>query len=176
MSLSDCSTSEKQKQINERAFSRNIPLQPLQLYLDARPVLTKYSIMPIVDPRKQIKTPFQQYSTFNTKTQFNPGNYGGPWSGYASNVNTESELRNQIYALQSCSQATYVPDSTSTLYTYEWNASPIQPSQPFPNLFKEEQFNSFNPNPNSNFVGYALFNNATRQQIKDLTNTKSKSS
>jgi hypothetical protein len=172
MSLADCSTSERQKQIYERSFSRIISPQPLQPYLDARPVLTKYSIMPVVDPRKQIQTSLVQHSTFNPQIHFNPGNNGGPWSGFASNINTESELRNQIYGLQKCSQAAYVPDSSSTLYKYEWNASPVQPSQPFPNLFKEERFSSFNPNPNPNMIGYALFNNATRQQVKDLTETK----
>ena len=32
-------------------------------------------------------------------------------------VDAESELRNINYALQKCSQATYVPDSGSDLYT-----------------------------------------------------------
>ena len=27
----------------------------------------------------------------------------------------------------------------------------------------------FNPNPNSDIIGFGLFNNATRQQVKDLT-------
>jgi len=174
MSITDCSSSEKQKQMNERAFARIISPQPMQPYLDARPVLTKYSLMPVVDPRKEIQTPLAQHASFNTQLHFNSGNYGGPWSGFASNINTESELRNQIYALQNCSQATYVPDSNSTLYKYEWKSEPYQSSQPFPNLFKEENFNDFNPNPNPNIIGYALFNNATRQQVKDLTDDKPK--
>lgn len=169
MSLNDCSTSERQKQMNERASARNIPQHTLQPYLDARPVLTKYSIMPIVDPRKPATVPLIQRSTFNTNTNFNPGNHGGPWSGFASSVNTESELRNQIYALQKCSQATYIPSSNSTLYRHEWQTTNVHDVQPFPELFKEQHFSSFNPNPNKDVIGFALFNNATRQQVKDLT-------
>ena len=41
--------------------------------------------------------------------------------------------------------------------------------QPFPDLFNKEKFNLFNPNPNPDVVGFGLFNNATRQQVKDLT-------
>lgn len=169
MSLHDSSTYERQKEMNERASARNVPQYTLQPYLDVRPVMTKYSIMPIVDPHKHISTPLIQRSTFNTQDNFNPGNDSGPWSGYASNVNTESELRNQIYALQKCSQATYVPSSNSTLYKHEWQNSNSFTSQPFPNLFKEEQFLPFDPNPNKNIIGFGLFNNATRQQTKDLT-------
>ena len=169
MNINECSTSERQNQMNTRASARNIPQYPLQPYLDARPVMTKYSIMPIVDPRKHINTPLAQMSTFNTKNNFNAGNYGGPWSGYASSVNTESELRNQIYALQKCSQATYVPSSDSTLYKYEWQPNNTFEAQPFPTLFQEQNFLPFDPNPNKNVIGFGLFNNATRQQVKDLT-------
>jgi hypothetical protein len=169
MSVYDCSTSERQNQMNERASARNIPQYTLQPYLDARPVMTKYSIMPIVDPRKHIDTPLIQRSTFNTNYNFNAGNYRGPWSGYASSVNTESELRNQIYALQKCSQATYVPSSDSTLYKYEWEPNNQFVNQPFPNLFNEPHFLPFDPNPNKDVIGFGLFHNATRQQVKDLT-------
>jgi hypothetical protein len=54
------------------------------------------------------------------------------------------------------------------LYKVNWeNNNKIQ--QPFPTLFQNEQFCPYNPNPNPEKIGYALFNNATRQQTKDLT-------
>jgi hypothetical protein len=157
------------EQTNTRIYNRNIPSQPLQPYLDSRPVLTKYSIMPIVDPRQQIETPLIQRATYTPETIFNPGNDFGPWSGYATNVNHESELRNQIYALQSCSQATYVPSSKSSLYDVKWKNKTDTTAQPFPDLFKQEQFSPTNPNMYPEKIGYALFNNSTRQQLKDLT-------
>jgi hypothetical protein len=163
----DQPTSQRQETVYLRSYRRNIPSSPLQPYLDARPVQTKYSIMPIVDPRRPIETPLIQQATYNPEIVFNPGNDTAPWSGYASNVNHESELRNQIFALQSCSQATYVPSSNSTLYGVKWE-NQTNVKQPFPDLFKNEQFNPINPNQHPDKIGYSLFNNATRQQIKDL--------
>lgn len=164
----DTSVSERNNIMNSRAYDRNIPSQMLQPYLDARPVTTKYSIMPIVDPRKKIQVPLEQLPTYNPEQTFNPGNDFGPWSGYSSNINTESELRNQIFALQKCSQSKYIPNSDSTLYNIEWNL-PNHAYQPFPGLFQQETFQHFNPNPDPNKIGNGLFNNYTRQQLKDTT-------
>jgi hypothetical protein len=160
------------RQTNQRIYDRNIPSQPLQPYLDVRPVLTKYSYFPIVDPRREVKVRLEQMPTYNQHTVFNPGNTQGPWSGFASNINKESELRNQIYALQKCSQAVYVPDSKSDLYQYSF-----QPTNHFSAnsqsqhslLFAKDHFDNFNPNPAPKFVGTAMFHNATRAQVKDLT-------
>ena len=164
----DQPSSLRQQTTYLRTYERNIPSQPLQPYLDARPVLTKYSILPIVDPRKDVNTPLINQATYSPEKIFNPGNDTGPWSGYASNINHETELRNQIFALQSCTQAHYIPSSNSSLYQVKWkNNSNNQ--QPFPLLFQNEQFSPTIANPNSNKIGYALFNNATRQQTKDLT-------
>jgi len=46
------------------------------------------------------------------------------------------------------------------------------PEQPFPDLFKQEQFNPVNPNPDPNKIGFAMFNNSTRQQVRELTTQK----
>lgn len=164
------SCSGRQDIMNTRTYVRNIPSQPLQPYLDARPVLTKYSVLPVVDPRKKINVPLIQQATFNPEQIFNPGNViaKAPWSGYASGVNNESELRGQIFALQECSQAVYIPNSKSSLYNVQWTNS-RQVNQPFPDLFKKETFGPTDTNPYANTIGFALFNNATRQQMKDLT-------
>lgn len=167
--------SQRQQTVYLRSYERNIPSNTLQPYLDARPVMTKYSILPIVDPRKQIDTPLIQQATYNPSKMFNPGNDSGPWSGYASNINHESELRNQLFALQNCTQASYIPSSKSSLYDVHWQNANKQ-EQPYPDLFQTEQFCPINPNLNPNQVGYALFNNATRQQTRNLTKeTKSNS-
>lgn len=166
-SYTDQPSSQRQQTVYLRSYLRNIPSQPLQPYLDARPVSTKYSFMPIIDSRKQTDTPLVQQATFTPEKIYNPG-YKGPWSGYASNINRESELKNQIYALQTCSQSEYVPSSKSNLYQITWQNT-NKPNQPFPELFKNEQFCPVNPNPNPDKIGYSLFNNATRQQTKNLT-------
>jgi hypothetical protein len=160
---------QKQAIMSLRTYNRNIPSQPLQPYLDARPAMSKYALLPIVENRNHVATPLAQQATYNSETIFNPGNDRGPWSGYASNVNKESDLRNQLYAHQKCSQATYVPSSDSTLYDIGWkNNSNF--NQPFPGLFDAQQFAPVERNKHSNMVGFAMFNNATRQQTKDLTN------
>jgi hypothetical protein len=158
------------KDTNQRIYSRNIPSQMLQPYLDVRPAMSKYSYFPIVEPRAKINVPLQQIPTYNVHNVFNPGNTQSPWSGFSTNINIESELRNQIYAIQKCSQATYVPKSNSDLYTYNFKT----PSQPNPHqlLFQENSFEQFNPNPDPNLCGLALFMNSTRCQIKDMTNHK----
>ena len=161
--------SNLQNEINHRTYDRNLPSQYLQPYLSVRPVMTKYSRLPIVDPRTATKVPLQQQPTYNIEKVFNPGNTQSPWSGFASNINVESDLRNQIFALQKCSQSVYVPNSTSDLYQYSMRVSqPVE--QPFKLLFKNEQFSGFNPNPYN--IGRSNFNNNTRQQNKELTKTK----
>lgn len=164
--ISPC-VSEIHNQTNRRIYERNIPSQPLQPYLDVRPVMTKYAYLPIVDPRKPIQTPLIQLPTYNVHQVFNPGNAQAPWSGFASNVNVESELRNQIYALQKCSQSVFVPSSKSDLYDYRFQTK----TQPNPHslLFQTDSFQAFQPNPAPSVCGVNLFNNNTRCQIKELT-------
>ena len=160
--------SKLQEEMNDKLYKRNVPSKNLQPYLDVRPVMTKYSYFPIVDPRKKITSEFQVMPTYNVDNVFNPGNTQSPWSGFASNVNVESELRNQIYALQKCSQAVYVPNSQSDLYDFSFMPS-VKVEQSHDLLFKNEKFDNFNPNCFKDDVGYNMFNNSTRTQIKDLT-------
>jgi hypothetical protein len=163
------SNSIAQQQNNERIYNRNIPSNVLQPYLNVRPVQTKYSYFPIVDPRKNIKEPFINVPTYDPHKTFNPGTRNAPFSGFSANVNVESELRNQIYALQKCSQSVYVPKSTSDLYEYTFTSKKV--ANPHELLFHQESFSEFNPNPNDNICGVSLFNNNTRCQIKEIPNT-----
>jgi hypothetical protein len=159
---------KKHEQMNIKLYDRNIPSQMLQPYIDVRPVMTKYSRFPIVDPRKPTTVKLQQMPVYNTHKVFNPGNTVSPWSGFASNINKESELRNQIYALQKCSQAVYVPNSNSDLYTYHFQTKTNH--QPHDLLFQNEKFPDFNPNPDAKVVGASMFMNSTRVQVRDMTN------
>ena len=139
----------------------------LQPYLDVRPVMTKYSYFPIIDPRKQINVPMEQFPTYKVNNVFNPGNTISPWSGFASNINLESELRNQVYALQKCSQSVYVPNSKSDLYDYKFKT--VTKPNPHELLFQTDSFSSFDPNPDSKVVGSGIFMNNTRIQVRDMT-------
>jgi hypothetical protein len=160
------------EETNKRMYDRNIPSQMLQPYLNVRPVMTKYSYLPIVDPRKEIDVQFTQMPTYNIHNTFNPGNTQSPWSGFASNINKESELRNQIFALQKCSQSVYVPNSNSDLYNYSFNT--YTTSNQHSLLFETNNFNDFNPNPDNNIIGSGIFNNSTRTQVRELTDKTSK--
>ena len=166
----DGCVSQIHNQTNTRIYDRNIPSQVLQPCLNVRPVMTKYSFLPIVDPRKEVKTRLTQMPTFNSSQIFNPGNDTAPWSGFAANINLESELRSQVFALQKCSQAVYVPNSNSDLYNYKFH-SQKQPS-PHDLLFQQDKFSDFNPNPDKAIVGSGMFYNNTRVQVRDMTKQK----
>ena len=164
----DCSTIRSIT--NARIYERNLPSQPLQQYISFRSVPTKYSIMPIVDPHTDPTsvTPIIEYPTFNQNNQFTPGNTTAPWSGYASNVNTESVLRDQIYAANRCSTTTYIPNSSSDLYINNVaKPSSEQPLAEFPYLSAEEKWRP--SNPGQGIPQTMLFGNCTRQQRNHFT-------
>jgi hypothetical protein len=164
---SEC-VSNYHEQTNTRIYDRNIPSQMLQPYLDVRPVMTKYSHFPIVDPRKELNVKMKQMPTYNSNTVFNPGNTVSPWSGFSSNINLESELRNQIFALQKCSQSVYVPSSNSDMYKYSFTPSNAGQPQTHSLLFEKNNFCDFDPNPDSRIVGSGMFYNSTRTQVKEI--------
>ena len=103
--------------LNQRLMQRNVPSVPLQPQFSMRGVSTKYSLMPIVDPRPAAQlVPPPSYPTYNPETMFNPGDTMSPWSGFAANVDVYSKLRNQGQALQRAGQSVYVPSSSSDMY------------------------------------------------------------
>jgi hypothetical protein len=162
------SVSKIQQQTNTRIYDRNIPSQMLQPYLDVRPEMTKYSHLPIVDPRKELDVRLKQMPTYNSNAVFNPGNTKSPWSGFSSNVNLESELRNQVFALQKCDQAVYVPSSNSDLYKHSFTPTKSAQPQTHSLLFEKNSFCDFDPNPDSRIVGSGIFYNSTRTQVKEI--------
>ena len=155
---------ERQDELNDRISSRNIPSMPLEPSYYHVPVSTKYAYMPILDQRKPATVPLNNYPVFSPYNTFNPGNSMAPWAGFANNVNVESSLRSQFFALQHCEQSEYVPSSSSDLYNVYVPPNPVK--QPFPNLFKKEVFDHSNPNPHN--LGNNFFNNNTRNDNKDI--------
>lgn len=154
-------TNDSNDELNKRLNERNVASNPLQPQFSSRPVSTKYSFLPIVDRHSPSKVPIIKQPIYNVNNVFNPGNTHSPWSGFSANVNKESILRNQFFALQRSEQAVYIPSSTSDMYSV--NVSGRNEIQPFPNLFKEEVFGSFNPNTLP--IGTDVFNNSTREQV-----------
>ena len=161
------SVSKIHQETNQRMFDRNIPGQPLQPHFSVRPVNTKYTVLPIVEPRTKPQTKAFVYPVYQPQKTFNPGNTKGPWSGFSSNVNNESILRNQVFALQRANQSVYVPASNSDLYFTRPFKDSQQQQQPFPDLFEQPHFSSHNPNPDG-IASNQLFLNSTRLEYRDM--------
>ena len=155
---------DRHEELNKRISERNIPSSNLQSYFSIRPVSTKYSLLPIFDQYKSSEIKIPVIANYNIGKTFNPGNAHGPWSGYANNIDIETLLRNQLFALQKSDKAEYVPSSNSDLYVTEVVGR--KELQTHPHLFKSETFEKFNPNKFN--LGNDMFNNATRQQYKNI--------
>jgi hypothetical protein len=153
---------ERTQTINQRISNRNVPTFALQPNINCRPVSTKYSWYPLVDLRRHVKYPLNAYPQYNNAINFYPGDAKAPVSGI--NVNLESELRNQIFALQKCSQAVYVPQPSSDMYQEYLNIN--AQSQEHAELFATEKWRSFNPNTYN--MKTSGFNNSTRTDLKNL--------
>jgi hypothetical protein len=158
-------------ELNGRILARNTAHGNLDVLLDFRPQPTKY-VLPNNIPIPECRSNILHYKT--TKT-FNPGDKKGSWSGYVSNINEESILRNQIHALQKFPQADFVPNSTSDLYnTTIPKATDNTAELKFPSLFNANIINTSSENlgskssiPHLSNLENNLFNNDTRQQLKD---------
>ena len=110
---------------------------------------------------------------FSVTNVFSPATSQGPWSGFAQNVGVESDLRNQNYGLQKCTQAAYVPDSGSDLFSLQGFSSMCgekrverrQSNQTHVRLFETHEHEKFNPN----VLGGSMdtFNNHTRSALND---------
>ena len=98
-------------ELNKRLESRNVPSAPLQPLFDLRPTMTRYTWFQTVDP----KIPGQVNYPYDPKEVFNPGQRA-PISYFMQNVDKESTLRNQFFALQRSPQKEYVPELNSCLY------------------------------------------------------------
>ena len=152
------------EELSRRMALRNIPSAPLQPQYTVRPVSTKYDMMSIIDRRPKSTVPLQSYPVYNIESTFNPGSAVAPWSGFATEVDDESRLRNEFFALQKCEQAEYVPSTKSDMYRVHVDATDAV--QPYPDLFHKIDFAPFNPNICN--TGHNIFDNCTRQQIKDI--------
>ena len=158
---------ERVDELNHRIQSRHFPDSPLQPNFDPRPVPTKYALFPIINRRTPMKEPAIPYLDYNSSVNFNPGSQRAPPSGF--NIELETQLRNQYFALQhGADQGVYIPSSNSDLYRVPVPMGSQKESQPFPDLFSNPEFNSF-PNPNvvDTKIGRDTFYNHTRTQLRN---------
>jgi len=102
---------EYDNQLNKRLETRYLPSGLLQPLYEFRPVSTKYTHFSIEDPKIQSTPQF----TYDTNQIVNPGDRA-PIDYFMRNVDIESTLRSQFFALQTSPQTVYVPELNSQLY------------------------------------------------------------
>ena len=106
-------------ELNKRLENRNTPSAPLQPLYDFRPLSTKYTHFHKVN-EKVSATPQYKYDPSQV---FNPGDRA-PIDHFMRNVDIESTLRSQFFALQTGPQSVYVPELNSQLYDNPMAYSP----------------------------------------------------
>lgn len=135
-------------------FERNVPSSLLSTVLESRPDSTKYQQFPVRLPIPPNNVATILYDINNT---FNPGT-SAPYSGYAINVDKETQLRGTHMAYQRhAPQTIYIPSSSSDLY----NESASLYDQPLPEIFLPH-------NPNKYNISTQSFHNHTRQDVKNI--------
>jgi hypothetical protein len=158
---------ENHNSINNSIANRNFPSNNLGMNFSFRPVNTKYTLMPTYNHATQSTVPINNNALYDVSNTFFPGTRKPHFYGFATNVDKESTLRNQFFALQKADQVAYLPNTSSNLYENNINFLTHNANLDEQLLFKEESFNDFNPNI-SNSIGNEIFYNSTRVQLKDL--------
>lgn len=158
---------ENQNTINQNIYQRNIPSENMQVSLPQRSVSTKYAHFPILDSRRESNVLLNYARPYDNNQMFFPGTRKPHFCGFAQNVDLESNLRNQFFALQKADQAIYVPNSNSNMYENHINFTTTNKNLDNELLFNNEDFDNFNPNI-SNKIGNEIFLNSTRVQLKNL--------
>jgi hypothetical protein len=161
-SPSSCMESDNAR--NAKLYGRNIPSSPLgPAPMLPRAFYTKYEIFPLVPSSGagggsgDTTARPAAVPVFNPSTTFNPGT-SAPWSGFASNINTESFLRNQVYPRTKYTGA-YVWDEPRRSSAVNPPADrTLRSAQPPGGAYRYRDK-----------IGISLFNNSTRQQMRDLT-------
>ena len=156
-------SANRTENINNLIYDRYRPSIILPPKFDIRPVSTKYSYMPIFDRRG---IPTVSLSMNDLQNTLVPGvSSHGPWDGFASHINTESQLRSQYYKLQRGYNC-FIPSSNSELYNY--NIQPTIPSQivqPHQLLF--ENIEPISDNTPIKHTSGMFFNTSTRYEFKE---------
>ena len=154
---------DRETHANKKRFERNFPSTWLKPKFDLYPIPTKYTHMHVLDRRPEPKVEVMKTQTYNPHLVFNPGNRKAPWEYFSENIDMESNLRNQFFALQKDDRRYYVPETNSDLYVNEVHNT-TQLNQPFQLLQQKEIF--LDTNPNSCNLAPDMFYNHTRTNFK----------
>lgn len=154
---------ERNNQLNNRIYKRNIPGQAMNPSYDPRPQCTKYVQYPIFSVEK---CNHDHYALFDPNNHFNPGTKS-PYSGYALHVDEESKMKNIFMVKQnSAPQTHYIPSSNSDMYkspSFQHDPN-IKTHNLLQNVFA---FSPHNPDKyNLNIP--SSFHLHTRQNVKDI--------
>lgn len=145
--------------INKRIYERNISNKHLDVLYPLIPYSTKFQKFPTTPTMQNIDTNISNKLDYNYSAGMHPGTSRGPIQGFMQNVDFESSLRNQFFALQKCDQSNFVPNSNSDLYVETTiQTTPYKDNHGL--LFKTH---SYKNNKNVKKEDY-LFNNYTRFQ------------
>ena len=150
--------------MNYKILERTMQFENIEALISPRPQSTVCT-MPLdnIILNESCRSIILNYENTNSTTSdTNTCNIDGKWCKYVNNIDTESILKNQVYALQHAPHTKYVPDSSSELYksntikTYNKNAK------------QSTHSNINNPNnPNIESHISTLFNQDTRQILKN---------
>ena len=162
------SNDNRVQELNERLLNRNQPDEPLPPNFDPRPTPTKYTHFPVLDQRMPTTIPIE--SNFNTSLEKSfapPVMKTGAVYGFINQVDQESNLRNQYFALQrGADQSCYVPSSDSDMYHVVLpQPTTRKEEQVFPLLFEKPAFSGdLHPNLVDRPIGMDTYHNHTRTQ------------
>ena len=153
------------EELNNKIYKRNITYAPIPVHESFRSVPTRQVHMPILDYKKS-NTERLMKKEFNVNTMYTPADSLHTQS-YRNNIDTETLLRGTMLPLQKCDKKEFVPNSRSDLYNSDYLTQQTNNTEMTSKLlFKNEVFDDFNPNKCN--LGYKLFNNHTRIQLRDL--------
>jgi len=158
-------------ELNTRIHERQLPDVALRPQFDIRAVSTKYAHFPIIDRRPPIENrPMPPtYLEHSPETNFCPNMSRGPTEYFAQNIDDESKLRNQFFALQKgADQGVYVPSSNSDLYRVPvYGRFEEQPYPYIANFHARTDTPIPRPNVAIGDIGKETFNNCTRTQLRN---------
>jgi hypothetical protein len=154
------------QQLNSRINNRIYPSSKLPVSFDVRPVQTKHVLFPILDCRKKPMVQVENRGFFDDSQTFSPGD-SAPFNGYMKKIDDESKLKNIVFPNQKSVQSKFIPGSNSDLFRNDMYTVGRNEYNPYPGLFKEENFRPVIP-CNTRQIGFETFNNHTRQQTKNL--------
>jgi hypothetical protein len=162
---------ERLEELNERIHNRIIPDNNVKLnpVFDIRSVPTRNClIFPVIDFKTSNKK-LKNDTHYKIEENFAPIQTKGPFINFVCNVDKESHLRNQIYALQhGAEQSVYVPSSKSDLYNTSVPLSSVNIQQPFTGLFERGRnfVTTQNQYVNNSSIGRDTFHNNTKVQLR----------